>query len=200
MLRGLKKSYQAVLGLLILPFFLACNPLLNFGVVSPNAIYRSGQPDKDDLKYILKKGKIRTILNLKLSVDRAEQKWADRYGVNIIQMRMHADNPPTEDELNQYFNILLNPNTYPLWIHCQGGADRTGILVAIYRMEFENWSKWRAIGEMLTYFHIPFTHPKLTTYLYHYKRRFGRYEESREEMGKLQKYLQEKKLLQDQLG
>src|SRR3989338_6346967 len=187
---GLKKSFQAVF--LFTSFFLltSCNPLLNFGVVLKGAFYRSGQPDSDDLKYVLKKAKVRTVLNLKGSTPSYEKDLARKFGARLIHMKMNASTPPTEEQLEAYLTLLKDPKTYPLWVHCHGGADRTGVMVAIYRMEFENWSKWRAMGEMLSYFHIPAVYTELTKYLYHYKRRYGAYEETAEEMKALARYLE----------
>ena len=37
----------------------------------------------------------------------------------------------------------------PLLIHCKHGADRTGLIVAIYRICFQNWSKENAINELI---------------------------------------------------
>jgi len=33
-------------------------------------------------------------------------------------------------------------------IHCKHGADRTGLIVAMYRIVFQNWTKEQAIDEM----------------------------------------------------
>ena len=180
-----------------LPFLISCNPFLNFGVVAPHALYRSGQPDKDDLKAILKKAKIKTILNLKLGVNEKERSIARRFGAEVIHMPLSARTPPTEEELLSYLALLQNPKTYPLWVHCQGGADRTGVMIAIYRLEFDHWSKWEAILEMLRYFHIPFVYPKLTTYIYHYHRRLGHYQETDSEMKLLKENLQERGMLDE---
>ena len=36
----------------------------------------------------------------------------------------------------------------PVFIHCKHGADRTGTMVAFYRLVFEGWSKAEALREM----------------------------------------------------
>ena len=161
--------------------FISCNPLLNFGSIVPDKFFRSGQPDKDDLKAILPKG-IKTIINLKKSVEGFEMRLAARYGVALEHIKMSADRPPTDSQLETYFGLLDNPNNYPIWMHCQGGADRTGVMTAIYRLEYQNWSKVDAIKEMIRYFHIPPAHPRLTKYIRHYQRQRRTYVETPEEL------------------
>jgi protein tyrosine/serine phosphatase len=37
---------------------------------------------------------------------------------------------------------------YPVLIHCKAGLHRTGVLVALYRMEYDGWSAQRAMDEL----------------------------------------------------
>ena len=43
---------------------------------------------------------------------------------------------------------MTNPESGTVLVHCQHGADRTGLLVAVYRVVVQGWSKERAIDEM----------------------------------------------------
>ena len=42
-----------------------------------------------------------------------------------------------------------DPANYPVLIHCRAGLHRTGVLVAVYRMEYDRWSPSEAVREML---------------------------------------------------
>ena len=53
----------------------------------------------------------------------------------------------TENELLQALEILRDAPK-PILVHCLHGADRTGIVIAMYRILFQNWSKSDAIAEM----------------------------------------------------
>lgn len=46
-------------------------------------------------------------------------------------------------------NILSREKNGPFLIHCKYGADRTGLMSAMYRILYQNWSKEMAIDEML---------------------------------------------------
>lgn len=167
--------------------FVSCNPFLNFGVIVPKQFFRSGQPDLQDLKAILPKG-IKTLINLKEEgVEDFERRLAEKYHVSLHHIPMSAEFPPTEAQLETYFSLLDNPGNYPIWMHCQGGADRTGVMTAVYRLEYQNWSKVKAILEMVRYFHIPLIYPRLTRYIRDYQRKRGTYQESPAELEELDK-------------
>lgn len=36
----------------------------------------------------------------------------------------------------------------PVLLHCQHGADRTGVVTAMYRIVFQKWSKEKALDEL----------------------------------------------------
>lgn len=54
----------------------------------------------------------------------------------------------SEDELIDALKLMMKSEK-PVLIHCVHGSDRTGTVVAAYRIIFENWSKEKAIQEML---------------------------------------------------
>jgi protein tyrosine/serine phosphatase len=39
-------------------------------------------------------------------------------------------------------------NNYPLLVHCRAGLHRTGVITAVYRMEYEGWSPTAALREL----------------------------------------------------
>lgn len=50
--------------------------------------------------------------------------------------------PDEKDELNTFFTTFADPENYPIYYHCRGGADRTGsysfILGALYGMSLDD--------------------------------------------------------------
>jgi protein-tyrosine phosphatase len=47
-----------------------------------------------------------------------------------------------------FLAIMDDPANYPVLIHCRAGLHRTGIYSAIYRMEYQGWSRDAAIREL----------------------------------------------------
>ena len=53
-----------------------------------------------------------------------------------------------DDDVVRFLQIVGNPGHAPIFVHCQRGADRTGLMCAIYRIAVQGWTKDEAIAEM----------------------------------------------------
>ena len=60
---------------------------------------------------------------------------------------MQAWNPEEEDTL-RFLQLATNPKRHPVLVHCQHGADRTGTVMAVYRIVVQDWQSPEAIREM----------------------------------------------------
>jgi protein tyrosine/serine phosphatase len=47
--------------------------------------------------------------------------------------------------------LMADPANQPVFVHCRQGRDRTGVVVAVYRMEIDGWSREEAEEEMQAY-------------------------------------------------
>ena len=116
--------------------------LKNFHKVD-DKLYRSEQPDDDDFKIIEKLG-IKEVLNLRnLHSDDDEAKDTK---LTLHHLRMNAGDV-TEEELTRALAIIKAAKG-PVLVHCWHGSDRTGVVVAGYRVIIQNWSKDKALDEM----------------------------------------------------
>ena len=52
------------------------------------------------------------------------------------------------EDVVRFLRIVADPARQPVFVHCQHGADRTGMMTAIYRIAVQGWSKEDAIAEM----------------------------------------------------
>jgi protein tyrosine phosphatase (PTP) superfamily phosphohydrolase (DUF442 family) len=50
--------------------------------------------------------------------------------------------------IDEFQRIMDDENSYPVLIHCKAGLHRTGVMTAIYRMEYEGWSRQDALREL----------------------------------------------------
>jgi protein tyrosine/serine phosphatase len=110
--------------------------------VTPD-LFRSSQPDKKDLADLQALG-IRSILNLREHHHDRSVKGFDRLQLATVEMDAGEVTP------QQVFQALriLRDAPKPALIHCWHGSDRTGVVVAAYRMVFQNWTAEAAIDEM----------------------------------------------------
>ncbi len=56
---------------------------------------------------------------------------------------------PEEEDVVRFLTFVRDPGNQPVLVHCQHGADRTGMMVATLRMALEGWSRKDAIREMV---------------------------------------------------
>jgi protein tyrosine/serine phosphatase len=62
-----------------------------------------------------------------------------------------------------------NPANAPVYVHCQGGRHRTGVMTAIYRMTDDGWTPERAFAEMKQYkFGADYLHREFKDFVYGY--------------------------------
>ena len=107
-------------------------------------LYRSAQPSAQDFKKLYDFG-IRYDLNLRQwHDDEDELKGIDikTYNIGINASRM------TYEQLVEAVAYLKNTDAKTL-VHCRHGSDRTGTVVAGYRIAIQNWSKEKAIDEFI---------------------------------------------------
>lgn len=120
---------------------IASDALPNLHRVAPS-IYRSAQP-RDGAQDALAELGIKSVISLRWSADKA--------ALLPDANRIHA---PIEswdvdhDEVMRALKALVDPANQPVLLHCRHGADRTGTVIAAYRMVVEDWSAEDAIEEM----------------------------------------------------
>jgi protein-tyrosine phosphatase len=149
-------------------------PVFNFQIVSAggsagaDAVYRSGQPKKEDWDYLEKIG-VKTVVKLNLfssdTEESEELSLAKKHNIKVIPIYMapedypHNLNPwasPDEKALMQAVEALENKNNWPVLVHCSHGKDRTGLVVAIYSVRNKNYCKDAAYKQMQYYGTNPF--------------------------------------------
>jgi protein tyrosine/serine phosphatase len=110
-----------------------------------DTLYRSEQPSKRGMKNLKKMG-IKTIINL-----RAFHSDADEIrGTGLLEEELSVKTWHIEDEdVIRVLRIIRKKENGPFLIHCQHGADRTGVMSAMYRIVEQVWSKDEAIREMV---------------------------------------------------
>jgi protein tyrosine/serine phosphatase len=121
--------------------------LPNFHQVNEN-LYRGAQPQRGGLKTLSELG-IKTVVNLRGASDetRKEQAEAEASGMRYFNIPMSSLGRPTDEQMERALAIIDARENWPVFVHCQRGADRTGVVIAAYRISHEQWTDEQAIAE-----------------------------------------------------
>jgi protein tyrosine/serine phosphatase len=121
--------------------------LSNFHMVNDH-VYRGAQPTDEGFRSLSKMG-IKTVVDLRQTDGRsaAEKHTVEANGmryVNIPMLGMHTPNP---GDVARVLALFEDKNAGPVFVHCRRGADRTGTVVACYRIAHDRWENHKALGE-----------------------------------------------------
>ncbi len=140
----------------------------NFHAVN-SWLYRGGQPTEAQFTEIVEAG-IKTVVCLRWGqkVRDAEQKAVEATGMTYIGLPHYYWRLPTTEEIDEFLNLLDTESARPIFVHCYHGSDRTGLLIAMYRLSRQSWTFKEAYKEMRKYgFHrFRLQHFKWVLYAY----------------------------------
>ena len=88
---------------------------------------------------------IKTVINLRaFHSDKDEVTGTGLKSVRFEVKPWHAE----EEDVVGFLKVVTNTNNLPVFVHCRRGADRTGMMCAMYRIVVCGWTKPQAIAEM----------------------------------------------------
>jgi uncharacterized protein (TIGR01244 family) len=121
--------------------------LPNFHMVNER-LFRGGQPKKDGIKKLADLG-IKTIVNLRGESDdtKAEEHEAKSFGMRFFNVPMSSAGRPTEEQVKLIFEIIESSENAPVFVHCRRGSDRTGVIIALFRIKYNGWNDTQALDE-----------------------------------------------------
>lgn len=136
------------------------SPIEKFCVVTPNVLWRGAKPDKDEATWLIQHG-VATIINLELIHDdrRALGRTTPQDGMvhelGYFRVRdwepLKLVTPGIVDDHIAHFLAIVAQQPRPIFVHCRYGQDRTGAMIAVFRMLMEGVSQEDAIEELRRY-------------------------------------------------
>ena len=114
-------------------------------------LYRGPKPESYvDVQEMADRYGIRTIINMQSSNTNEQVAWSKHAGIFApIDIKLCPAFPPMQAEVELVLDMLNTDAMKPIYLHCRAGVDRTGFMVAAYRMRYQGWSYEKAHQEML---------------------------------------------------
>jgi protein tyrosine/serine phosphatase len=133
----------------------------NFHVVEQDQFYRSAQLNKTEFERVIQAHGIKSILNLRGA--NPNQMWYDdevtistALGLTHYDYGISARRVVTSRQIADILEILRTAPK-PILVHCSAGADRTGLVAALYEAEIQGKSADEADKQLsLVYGHFPY--------------------------------------------
>lgn len=125
--------------------------LPNFHQVN-SKLYRGAQPKKADYQELANLG-IKTVVNLRgkgEGVLQEEQEVRSK-GLRYFNVPFKRAGRPHDADVERVLSIINTPEYQPVFVHCKQGADRTGTVIAIYRITHDGWTSKEAKEEANRY-------------------------------------------------
>lgn len=132
----------------------------NLGVVDADPaglILRSAEPSPEFLERLMRRYGLRTVVSLNGNLDKPARRRGETVnlrdfiaalGLRHESFRLKSRRVPPREELLRILGVLADDSAKPILLHCKGGADRTGLIAALYQIEFLGRSKREAKEEM----------------------------------------------------
>ncbi|MGB8508020.1 MAG: tyrosine-protein phosphatase [Pyrinomonadaceae bacterium] len=125
--------------------------LPNFHQVNAQ-LYRGAQPKQGGWQKLSALG-VKTIINLRDDDARAltEEAEVRAAGLRYFNVPLGRLGRPSDAEVEQVLALINAPENQPVFVHCTHGADRTGTIIAVYRIVHDKWTSEQAKAEAKRY-------------------------------------------------
>jgi protein tyrosine/serine phosphatase len=111
-------------------------------------IYRGAQPTAAGFQSLAKLG-VKTIIDLREADGRSalEKKAVEASGMRYINIPLRGMSAPSAADVDKIMALFNDEKAGPVFVHCKRGADRTGTVVACYRIAHDRWDNAKALSE-----------------------------------------------------
>jgi tyrosine-protein phosphatase SIW14 len=119
----------------------------NFGQVNAN-LYRGAEPSSAGLAELQGRS-VRWVIDLRQHSQQTlrEQREVENLGMHYVNVPFRPWSAPTPGQIRAVLTLLLNRPDQAIFVHCRRGKDRTGTVIACYRIQHDGWTDARALEE-----------------------------------------------------
>jgi tyrosine-protein phosphatase SIW14 len=94
-----------------------------------------------------------------------EKERVEAQGMAFVSIPWNAERDPSRDNVIAFFATLHDNSGKKIFVHCQRGADRTGLMIALYRIVYDHWTTNQAVAEMTAFHYWNYLLPHLARYV-----------------------------------
>lgn len=116
-------------------------------------VFRGGQPVDAGWNSLAHLG-IKLVVDLRPASEHpiaAEQRAVEAAGMKYVNVPMRGLGAPLADVVSKVLALMLTERNGPVFVHCRRGSDRTGTVVACYRILHDHWENQKALEEARSY-------------------------------------------------
>lgn len=119
----------------------------NFHKVN-DSVYRGAQPSDQGFHELAQLG-VKTVIDLRGPEHSMadEQRAVEANGMRYVSIPMKGMHTPTAAQVSAVLKVMNDPSAGPVFVHCKRGADRTGAVIACYRIGHDKWENGKALDE-----------------------------------------------------
>lgn len=137
----------------------------NFGEVT-GTLYRGGQPSPAGFAALKKLG-VGIIVNFRnepreISTEKRE---VESLGMKYVGIPWSGRATPSDAQIVEFLDLVRNNPNVKVFVHCRRGADRTGTMIAAYRIVVQHEPVPEAVSEMHSFHYAHFWLPQLQRYV-----------------------------------
>ncbi len=88
---------------------------------------------------------------------KSERDLVTRLGMQYVAIPWHCPHP-TDEPFARFLKLLRDNQGKKIFVHCRLGDDRTGMMIAAYRMADDGWNSREALAEMKAFGFTSFHH------------------------------------------
>jgi protein tyrosine/serine phosphatase len=139
--------------------------LHNAGKIS-DVLYRGAQPSQEGYDELKKIG-ITTIVDLRGNRGpiEAERRQVESLGMRFVDIPVLGWSAPSNAQVAQFLKLFKEDPQQKVFVHCYLGEDRSGVMVAAYRIAQQNWTADQAVAEMLSFGFHNHLYPGMQSYV-----------------------------------
>jgi protein tyrosine/serine phosphatase len=129
-------------------------------------LLRGGQPTDDGFRALAGMG-VRLAVDLREGEERTETERAlvTGLGMDYVAIPINGWRSPKANDVARFLALVRHDREGAVFVHCRRGAERTGVMIAAYRMALEGWSADEARAEMEAYGFRAWLHPHLVRWV-----------------------------------